>query len=312
MGCPEKTFSSLCLMLVIYFPFVFKPIASNSPNKPFYALYFRMVFFLGLAGVTQFFAQFLFSPSWLFDYRPFLPDLLRNLNVMNTVIPIGNFLKSNGFFSLEPSFFSQWMALGLFFFGLFSTSFLSFFVFLSGLICSFSGTGLILAFLVCCFSLAYFEQKRRWVLILFFGLFVFLGFLYPNSFLMTRIDEFKAGAGVRTTSAAARFITPLFLVEEGLKNSPKSFFFGNGPGTITKVTRDFESHDPVWAKLFFEYGLVGSFALLFFLFSSAKNTRNSFLFSFLFFIQWFFLGGHLLSFDIVSVYVVYYKLATLY
>lgn len=308
-GLPEKTFSSLLLMLFIYFPFVFRPVGDIAPDTSFFYLYFKMVFILGLAGIIQFFAQFFTGAQWVFDYRPTLPEPIRNLNVMNTVIPFGGIYKSNGFFLLEPSFFSQWMALGIYFFGFFNTSFVGFFVFLAGLMISLSGTGLILFFFICLLSFRFPDQKRRLVLLLSFLLFALIGLLLPENFLRARVGEFQAGAGVRTTSAAARFITPFLTLEEGFKNNPHRIFLGNGPGTITKVVRDFEAHDPVWAKLFFEYGLVGGLSLILFLVFSIHKPKQSFPLTIIFFIQWFFLGGHLLSFDIVSFYVVYYKLA---
>lgn len=312
LGVPEKTASSMLLLLFIYLPFIFQPVSTSAPDKGFFRLYFKIVLILGLAGVGQFFAQFLTGPQWLFDFRPLIPDLFRNLNVMNTIIPFGSVIKSNGFFQLEPSFFSQWMAVGIYFFGFMNTSFFSFFIFLTGLTVSFSGTGLILIFFICLFSFQLFEQKRRWILLSSFSVFLLFGVFFPDSFLKTRTEEFKGGAGVRTTSAAARFVTPFFTLEESFKNSPQRIFFGNGPGTITKVARDFEAHDPVWAKLFFEYGLVGGASLVLFLALSISRAKQSFTLTFLFCIQWFFLGGHLLSFDIVAFYVIYYKLASFY
>ncbi|NBT86538.1 MAG: hypothetical protein EBT45_08640 [Alphaproteobacteria bacterium] len=67
----------------------------------------------------------------------------------------------------------------------------------------------------------------------------------------------------------------------------------------------------MWAKLLFEYGILGGLLLLIFLFFSTRTSSYKDRFLFLFLIQWFLLGGHLLTFDVVAFYVVYYKLAVL-
>ena len=311
-GVPEKSLSSFLLALVIYFPFILEPVKPSNPDKHFFSLYYIMIVIVGVAGLFQFLAQFFIKEPWLFDYRPLLPEPIRNLNPMNTVIPFGNMIKSNGFFLLEPSFFSQWMAFGIFFFGFFCTGFLSYFLFLSAIISSISGTGLILLLCVCFLSFHYFESQRRYLLLTSFCVFLFLGLLLPEAYIKLRLSEFQSGAGVRTSSAAARFITPLLTLKEGIIDHPERIFFGNGPGTISKVAKDFEAHDPAWAKLLFEYGLIGSFILLLLLYISISKTKHSLAFTFLFFIQWCFLGGHLLNFDIIAFYIIYYKLALIY
>ena len=173
-GYPDKTLTSFLLLIFIYFPFTFISVPPTSSKATLSHLFYPMLVFLGIAGISQFFFQFLAKPDWLFDYRPFLPLYLQNKNIMNTVIPIGSFIKSNGFFLLEPSGFSQWMALGIFFFGAFAKPFFTFFVFLTGLITSFSGTGIILLLFIAPFSLLLFDSSRR-SLVIFFLLLIVTG-----------------------------------------------------------------------------------------------------------------------------------------
>lgn len=309
-GEPEKTFTSLILYWFVYFPFVFKSCNTASPAFLFYNLYYPLFLLLAFFGVLQFVAQFFFKPDWLFDFRPYIPDFLQNKNTMNTVIIISGVTKSNGFFCLEPSFFSQYMSFGIILLGLFGQSFAYGFLFLFGLILSFSGTGVILYATGCIFLYKYFSKINRVFILLALTIFLLFSILTSENLLLSRMEEFKGGAGVRTSSAAMRFLTPRITLAEGLSKSTCALFFGNGPGTISKVFRDFEGHDPVWAKLFFEYGLLGGFFLLVFLFFSVvSNSYRDYLFP-LFFIQYIFLGGHLLNFDIVSFYVLYYKLVS--
>jgi len=310
-GEPEKTFTSLILYWFIYFPFVFKSCNTASPALLFYNLYYPFFLLLAVFGLLQFGAQFFFNPDWLFDFRHNIPDFFQNKNTMNTVILLSGLTKSNGFFCLEPSFFSQYMSYGLLFAGLFGGSLASVLLLLCGLVVSFSGTGVIILITGCCVLFRYFTPNNR--IFIFLALFIFflISFLTKDNLLLSRVEEFKGGTGVRTTSAAMRFLNPRITVAEGLSRSTFNCIFGIGPGTISKVFRDFEGHDPVWAKLFFEYGILGGLLLIMFLFFSARTSSYKDHFLFLFFIQWSLLGGHLLNFDVISFYFVYYKLAIL-
>ena len=311
-GRPERSFPSLGLYWFVYFPFVFRPINPGRPDRNLCRLYYPLLLILAAAGVLQFFLQFVFHREWLFDYRPFIPPFFQNKNNMNTVISIGGLIKSNGFFLLEPSYFSQWMAYAILFFGVFGGSFAAGALFLLGLALSFSGTGIILLGVMMVFFISSISFGRRLFLIVSAAVFLLLGLTSQSHLTFSRLEEFRGGTGVRTTSAAARFLNPRITLQEGLSNSVLSFFLGNGPGTINKVIKDYEGHDPVWAKLFFEYGLIGGFLLLFFLLRSIHASQGSFLFFIPFFVQWLLLGGHLLTFDVVVLFVLYYKLAVYY
>ena len=52
--------------------------------------------------------------------------------------------------------------------------------------------------------------------------------------------------------------------------------------------------------------------LAFLFFRSINTSQGSALFFIPFFVQWLFLGGHLLTFDVVVLFVIYYKLAVYY
>ena len=82
-------------------PFIFEKKSASSSSDGFLRLFYPLFLIVATAGIAQFFLQFFYKPDWLFDYRPFLPDLVRNKNPMNTVIPFAGFIKSNGFFSLN-------------------------------------------------------------------------------------------------------------------------------------------------------------------------------------------------------------------
>lgn len=308
-GEQSKSFASLCLFLFVYFPFIFQGRSRNNAERNFFLIFFPFLIVIAGFGFLQFFLQFLFSADWLFDYRPFIPDFFRNKNPMNTVIHFGGVIKSNGFFLLEPSTFSQFMAFGMYLVCISVSPIFLFFVFFTGLFISFSGTGLILFFISSILSFFYSGLLKKYISFVFFVLFIFIGFLYKDTSVLMRLSEFSAGTQLETSSAAARFINPFYVLKDSFFQSPKTFLFGQGPGTITRSQKDFQAHDPAWAKLFYEYGFFGGFLFLGFIFFSVNKDHARFDISFLFFVQWFFLGGHLLSFDTVALYIVYYKLS---
>ena len=309
-GQDFKSLPSLFLFLFVYFPFVLEQRKKDKTAQAFFSLFYPIFLFVALAGTFQFFLQFFYNPIWLFDYRPLIPDFFRNRNPMNTVIPFLGFTKSNGFFLLEPSGFSQMMAIGMYFGIIFPISLFFYFLFFLGFLLSFSGTGLILFFFSTLLGLRFTSFLRKYLSLLLFLFFILGSFLYKDSFLLSRMSEFSGGAGLETSSAAARFLNPFITLKEYLFNSPGAFLFGNGPGTITRIPKDYMAHDPVWAKLFFEYGFGGGLFFLCFIWFSVAREHARKDFSTLFFIQWFFLGGHLLSLDTVAVYIVFYKLST--
>jgi hypothetical protein len=89
-------------------------------------LYIAFAVFVGVAGIVQFFVQFVFRPEWLFDYTPLIPERLQTPGSWNTDYTVGASgvpsEKTFGtarrdqverIFMREPSFFSVVMAFGL-------------------------------------------------------------------------------------------------------------------------------------------------------------------------------------------------------
>lgn len=303
-GGDSKSLTSLFLLFFTYLPIALKQRFSLLTFRDFSLLYLRLIFICCLFGLTQFSAQFFIQTPWLFDFRDFIPSFLQNKNPSNTVISMGGFNKSNGFFLTEPSGFSQWCSYGIFFtinqsLSLFYVLFLVF-----GLICSFSGTGLILVIFIFFFTFLKGNLFQRFLAISgSLIIFLFLLFIKPD-FLSSRIEEFRGGTQLVTSSASARFLNPVVLIRESLLSSLKAFLLGNGPGSIQRVQKDFEAHDPTYAKLLFEYGLLGFF-IYNYMFLIALTCKQNLLFTLLLFIQITFLGGNLLSLNNLSLPFLY-------
>lgn len=306
---PEaSSFNSFLLMLFIYLPFTlenrYRTFRIQTVSNSIFSFFCILSFF----GLLQFVIQFFYFPQWLFNFSYLIPDFFVNKNPMNTVIPIGGFFKSNGFFCLEPSIYSQMMAYGLYL-STFSNYPLFFIgIFFCALLSAFSGTGLLMALFI---FFAFFKKSfiYKFIASLFF---VFIGLsitVFGNFFIKQRLSEFTTSATIETSSAAARFLNPIQLVQEGLTSSAAFAAFGNGPGSINRVTKDFSFHDPTWAKLAYEYGIIGFCLFLFFIYLSLyKDFRSGKdLIFLLFFIQYFFLGVGFITFDSIALYLIFLR-----
>ena len=101
-----------------------------------------------------------------------------------------------------------------------------------------------------------------------------------------------------------RYIAPMRLVSETLFSQPWSFWLGLGPGTISRLSQaGFEFHDPTWAKLLVEYGVLGFTAFLTLMVACVKQPFVPLQLKAVLFFSWLVMGGHLLTPD--SVYLVF-------
>ena len=289
--------SSLGLLAVMYLPFVFvlTPRAGLTPERAA-GMFLDVAALCAVAGVVQFYAQYLIKARWLFDFTEQVPGFLQGPSGYNTVISVGGLYKSNGFFFREPSGFSFVMALGLMLecLGprrLWRLGFLGL-----GLLLSYSGTGL-LALLI---GLVI-PMNRRTLLRLALvgavaaGLYALLAGPLNLTYTLSRLDEFRS----QDSSAYIRYIAPGRLLAEAAVSSPGTLWFGHGPGTIFRQDVGYEFHDPTWAKLIFEYGVTGfvAFVALFLvaLRTSSHSSPLPLRARAMLFGGWLLMGGHLLS-----------------
>src|ERR1043165_6270080 len=89
------------------------PDGNESLQRFIMVTFSNLMMIAAVAGILQFFVQFVYKPSWLFDFTSYIPLLVRGSGTYNTVISTGGFLKTNGFFFREPSTCSQYLALAL-------------------------------------------------------------------------------------------------------------------------------------------------------------------------------------------------------
>jgi hypothetical protein len=289
----STSMTSLALLTVMYLPFVFvlTPAACLSPDRAL-RIFLDVAGLCAVAGVVQFYAQYILQAAWLFDFTPYIPPFLQGPSGYNTVIAVGGSFKSNGFFFREPSGFSFIMALGLMIECLthrrpVRIGFLGF-----ALLLSYSGTGLLALLIGLLVPMNHRNLGRLLVVAAgAAGLYLLLAGPLNLSYTVSRLAEFQS----EDSSAYIRYIAPGRLIAEAAAAAPATLWFGHGPGTIFRQQVGYEFHDPTWAKLIFEYGVLGFAAFVTLFLVALRGPAVPLRVRVMMFAGWLLMGGHLLS-----------------
>lgn len=296
-GIVPSSVGSIALLLSVYLPFIatlHAPGRSEDHWRWTRDLFSAVALGCAFAGIAQFYLQFVIDAPWLFDYARYMPWRLQGPGGYNTVIEVGSFTKSNGFFLREPSHFSFLMALG--FLIEFNTRARPWRlgVFAMALLLTYSGTGL----LALCLGML-FPLGRRTVMQLaamaLLGVLVFcvFGEVLNLDFTLNRVAEF----GSERSSAYIRYIAPMKVVAEEIGSDPWTVLLGHGPGTMQRTLRGIQSFDPTWAKLLFEYGLLGFLSVAGLMLHAVSRCAAPTPVRVALFMNWLVMGGYLLSPD---------------
>ncbi|MBV8092442.1 MAG: hypothetical protein JOY71_18040 [Acetobacteraceae bacterium] len=233
-------------------------------ERVFFGLVSRCLSWIAVCGIAEFLAQFVGVK--LFSFQSFLPEKYSFEPMYNVVTPAtagSSILRSNGFFLVEPSVFSQFIAIGLacewmnerrpvtlsvFLFALFcsvsGTGWLAVGAFVLGLTVSSSGRGLAMGIMFSCIcALAFFV----------------IGLVLPEATetLQSRIGEFWMPG----SSGYLRFATPIMALSHIFDQEPFAMLTGMGPGsatTLATITYEYGTGTP--GKILLEYGLFGLIA----------------------------------------------------
>jgi hypothetical protein len=260
--------SSLLLLVAVHLPYIFTVPGSDDKDR-------IVKFFLGIVtifaccGIAQYAFQFFVDPRFLFPIENFTPSsfIVQQFHTQANMGYGSHEYRANGVFLLEPSFFSQVLAVAivaeLCTFGRLSR------IGLYGLalVVSYSGTGLIV--LAVCLPLCLVAQ-RRWGLLVF-GLVVLAAiiavqFYFHANRLLSRIGEFDS----EQSSAYMRFVGGFLLIDKFLWEDPWRALFGYGAGSFVSYTSRvhyYAAAEMALFKIVFEFGLVGAVAYFGFLFS---------------------------------------------
>lgn len=212
---------------------------------------------IGVAGILQFAAQ-LFGFT-LFAFTGLLPDSILFEATYHLEIPVGisSLLKANGFFLVEPSVFSQLMAMGVIIEVLQARRLLYLAIFTLGLLLSFSGTGwIVLGAFVLGSTIG---TGSRGVLIsltvvALLGTALAVVALFAPDFLTVmgaRLGEINQPG----TSGHGRFITPFWLLSDVFSADAMSALFGIGAGASEGLTLPYLYSVNTPVKVVVEYGI---------------------------------------------------------
>lgn len=288
--------SSLVLLAAMYLPFLFvlRPGSLDEHDDAAWVMgkFLDITAVCALIGIAQFGAQTLVHAGWLFDFTPYIPEKLRAAGTFNTVISMGSFNKSNGFFFREPSGFSYLMALALIAEGFTLRRKPRMACLGLALLLTYSGTGILALLLGTLHPLGR-KTLIRLAVMAGVGAVVFwlLGDALNLSFTLDRVGEFNS----TYSSGYMRYVAPGRLVSESIDSAWWAPWVGHGPGTIFRTVRDYEFHDPTWAKLLFEYGLAGFTAFVALFLVTLRRPSLSLQVRATLFWGWLIMGGHLLS-----------------
>lgn len=291
----DGSMASLMLLASLYLPFVFV-IKTYPMSREGWLWTMRLLLnislFVAIAGIVQFYLQFVWKPTWLFDFSPLIPKAISADVLANSEIEAGSFLKSNGFFLREPSAFSFLMAFSLICELALFKRWMRLGVYAFALMLSYSGTGLLALGFGLLFPFGFKTVVRVSVIAVVGGILLLLfGDALNLSFTLGRIGEFSA----ESSSGYIRYVAPMRLVYELIDSDPWTAFLGHGPGTVFHAVRAYEFHDPTWAKLMYEYGVLGFVACLSLIAYGMSRSHAPVQIRATLFFNWLIQGGHLLT-----------------
>jgi hypothetical protein len=229
--------------------------------------------FLGIAtvlavlGIAQYGLEFFVNPRFLFPIENFVPDtfIVQHFNHQAAMEYGSHEYRANGVFMLEPSFYSQLLAVAIIAELYAQGRMTRLAIFGLALIASASGTGIMV--LAVCLPLCL-VARRRWGLLLA-GMLALVGIIvvheYVHSFgILSRIGEF----GAEHSSGYSRFVGGFYLFDQFLWHDPWRALFGYGAGSFTNYAAraHYAADEIALSKMVLEFGLVGATAYFGFLF----------------------------------------------
>jgi len=258
--------TSLLLLVAVHLPYVFTVPHSNDGGR-IIKFFIQIVTVFALLGIAQYGLQFVVNVRYLFPIENFVPGtfIVQNFNHQAAMEYGSHEYRANGVFLLEPSFFSQVLAVAMVAELCTLGRLTRLAIFGLALVVSYSGTGIIV--LAICLPLCLVSQ-RRWGLLLL-GLIGLIAIIALHEFfhvgrLFSRIDEFTS---IRS-SGYGRFVGGFYLFDRFLWPDPWRTLFGYGAGSfIGHAAHDGIAGEMALFKIVFEFGLLGAVAYFGFLFA---------------------------------------------
>lgn len=250
---------SLFFLVALHVPYALRPGAVSSGQAAIVqSLFSSLCLFMAWCGILQFGVQFVLGPTLAFPIENFVPAVMQ-VQEFNKQGPLAygyEIYRANGVFLLEPSFFSQVLAVGIVFELAITGSWLRAGIMVMSLLLSYSGTGLVVL-AVCLPVIAW--KHQRWQLIplgVLGGLVLLLAADYLNlDLFVSRAGEFQSTG----SSAFARFVGGFYMFDQFLWTDVTKALFGYGAGTFKDYAPlvSVPVTEMAMPKMVFEFGLLG-------------------------------------------------------
>ncbi|HZS83869.1 MAG TPA: hypothetical protein VFA50_13425 [Stellaceae bacterium] len=285
---------SFWYLIVLYFVYIFSVDVPLGEYLDDLEIFQKLLLILAGIAFLQFAEQLLSGATFsIFAYIPH-DYWLFGYNTRPTIAYESMFHKANAEFFLEPSFLSQYMAIGIIIEMLYFARWRRIAVYAAAIFTSFSGTGMVLLAL---FAIAAIVRSKRYEFLYAVPILVFLYIVFQDNPYVTaitgRVNEFDS----ENSSAFVRFIGPNEALAELIYPDFLAFLVGKGPGAVDHLGRslDFVSNFPVMHKVLIEYGIVGFVPFMTFITYRFFAAARSRLLAAALFIMYLFLSGSLLQ-----------------
>ncbi|WP_142850974.1 hypothetical protein [Telmatospirillum sp. J64-1] len=267
---------SLAFLLTMYACFIFVARSNEATYRGVLQIYQTLALVCAAAGIIQFFVQFVYPDPSLFSWEHWVPEpyIVRNFNLVNELFWGSDIVKTNGFFLLEASILSQYLALAIIIELIWFRPGIRLAVYGAALMLTYSGTGLSLLLLFLPWlALRYLSPRLLVIAAIGAVLVASVAAQLQLDVIVKRVAEFQQ----HESSGFARFIAPMWMVSDlQLVDTTRTLFgFGSGATLNAIQSLPYQSHDPTWSKLFFEYGLIGFVLFMgYFLYSLFEQARS--------------------------------------
>lgn len=302
-GLTKISISSIALLTLVQSMLCFKRNPEATGFRRAGDFFVNWMFVLAIVGIIQYVAQYIVGPKIAFAVDFYMPPdmLVKVFNNLNPLYYGSPYYKSNGVFFAEPSIFSQCVGMAL------VTEFatrqrpLRVIVFLIALLCSFSGTGMIVLALFGTFQIL--KKVNVGVLVaggILLGIVVVMGGALQLDALTNRINEFATP----NSSGHARFISIFGLLDAVTFTNSTWALFGTGPGTISNYFSllPYLVFDPTWGKIIFEYGVLGAAGYIYYFTIAVSGPASPYRGPLI--LIYFLLGGYFLDASILALIAV--------
>jgi hypothetical protein len=266
-----SSYASVALLLLVTAPLTLVIVKTHRSRQSSGAQFldgFRafMIFCVALGGV-----QVLLGETFV-SVRDLMPEdwLLGGFNTSNQMeFDSGFVYRSNGFFFLEPSFFSQYVALVLLLEMRNSRNLVVMSIMAVGLALSLSGTGFVLL-AVGALAMALRTAKiKNFMLTLVPLILLVAAVVYFLPSLAARLSELND----EDTSGYWRFVLPFVYIYQSYSESITLALFGVGPG-VAKLSIDtlLMAYSSGFGKMFYEYGILTTLPLIWLYYRFCKKS----------------------------------------